>query len=102
MTQHVLRGVLALLLGATIGNALLDNRVSCSMTMCLCPVCVVVDVAILFHKELFSSSFVLVNLPIIVFPARYFILIIYIPLLLTNLISTVIIFHKTWFVLYPA
>ncbi len=31
----------------------------------------------------------------------YLFLLMYIPLLLTNIISTLIIIHKTWFVLHP-
>ena len=102
VTQRVLRGVLAILLGTTIGNPLLTYQVL--HLMCLCQVCVVVDVAILYRMQLSSTvpTQAPVGPPLLGPPGLVFNLIIYGPLIVTNLVSTLIIFHKTWFVLYPA
>ena len=60
-------------------------------------VCIVTDVVIVFSEGQFTVLFLPLEGP----PAEpSFVLIIYIPLLLTNFISTVIILYKTWFVFY--
>ena len=91
MTQCILRGVLALLLGTTIGNPLLNYQVL--RLICLCQVCIVVDIAILSHMQLSSSMPMLApaSPAIIVSPAVVFNLAIYVPLIVTNLVSTLII-----------
>ena len=99
--QRVLRGILTLLLGVTTGNALLSNRISCST--CLYQVCMMVDDVLLFAvvSASGSSSIVVFNVSdLTALRSPGFALTIYLPVLLTNFISTVMIFHKTWFVFH--
>ena len=66
----------------------------------LSQVCMMVDDVILYFKDPAPADLVFFSPDNITLRSVFFAMTVYVTLLLTNFISTFIIFHKTWFVFH--